>query len=136
THMRRSEMIRTIQMMAACAVLLAATVAQTEAAAISLVDVRGAPASHGASSYDPVTGKFYTRPSAGGYNGDAAIFEFFNEALYVNHSGSLISNLDGGLFGTYFSVSDGKIFGRGDSASSTTITRWDAATGVAELTAA
>lgn len=88
---------------------------------------------HSGSAVDASTGRFYERT---GYSGESTVRVYANAAAY--ESNTLLTTITlggGGFFGTYFTVQNGKIFGRNDSAS-TTVVRWDATTGARETTLA
>ncbi len=112
--------------------LIAANGSATHAGIINLMDVRATPATYGSSSMDPITGRFYTRSD--GWSNSTQVTEYGNAAAYASNSGSALPNSTGGIYGTYFAVNNGKVFGRGGAWNSTNIHRWDAATGALEGT--
>lgn len=91
--------------------------------------VRSAGSSHNGCAVDPSTGRFYERI---GYNGESSVRVFANAAAFESNSVLTTITLGGGgFYGTYFTVLNGKLFGRKDS-NSTAVTRWDVATGARE----
>ncbi len=90
----------------------------------------GSGSAIGGGTVDPVTGKYYRRTS---YEG-STVKVYNNTADYVNHNHSGSFTLqNGGFYGTYFEVYNGKLFGR-TSNTATSVARWDATTGNQELT--
>jgi len=99
---------------------------------ITLTTVKSS-SSHAGVAVDESTGKIYQRS---GYNGESSVLVYANAAAFAaNAPMSTLTLGGGGFYGTYFEVSDGKIFGR-TSKGSTAVARWDASTGLRELSKA
>lgn len=124
------------QMIARCVTVLSLLSAVAASATPIMVDtVRTAGFMSGLAgvAVDESTGKFYKH---NGYSGGSSVLVYANAAAFdANTPMSTITLGGGGFYGTYFEVSNGKIFGRIGS-SNTAVARWDATTGVRDLSKA
>lgn len=108
-------------------VLIFGLAVTAHAQVINLTHVKNSENFYGG-AVDPVTGKFY---QVNTYYGATNVAVFADAADFANNVVEGSVALTGAVYGTYFEVNNGSIYGRTNQ-SSTSIARWDASSGLVQ----